>query len=90
MAITVCDEHKQGYYRIIFVLSICPIDARSTLQRNPIPVEEALQVQIPGIPNARAWSGTFSRHFEDDCPFLEMTTSRRFITISQRTTVIDL
>ena len=57
---------NNAIYRFMFVLPICLSSGCSTLPRNPVPVEGALQAQIPGIPNARAWLGTFSRQFEDD------------------------
>jgi len=38
----------------------------STLPRNPVPLDQMVRAEIPGIPGVRAWSGTFSEQFETD------------------------
>jgi len=57
---------------IIFLRSItlavlmATVASCSTLPRNPVPLKQMFQANIPGIKNARAWSGTFSQEFESD------------------------
>ena len=49
----------------LFIL-LTSIAACTTLPRNPVVVDKMLEAKISGIPNVRAWSGKFSKSFEND------------------------